>query len=250
MKSNVTGAAGVMKLVGAGVVVAALGGLTAVGVLDLAGGLGSALGGARHAIAAPGFQPAVAAKVGVVDLEKLIAGLEEIRVKEQEFQRRGEERQKQLQSAVDERKKIEDEVNLLPPSDPARREKVVKMLELDAVTKARYEGLQNVINLEKGQLFRDSYMKIQEGVRDLAEKEGLDVVFFDDRGLLLPEIASFEELNVRVQNKKILYAGPGVDFTERLIKKMNAEYRAGGGTAPTTTSPTPSPMGAGDGAKR
>ena len=243
MKLNVKGVAG---LVSAGVVVAALGGVTAVGVLDLAGG---AVGGtARHAIAAPGFQPAMAAKVGVVDLEKLIAGLEEIRVKEQEFQSRGEERQKQLQSAVDERKKIEDEVNLLPPNDPARREKVVKMLELDAVTKARYEGLQNVINIEKGQLFRDSYMKIQAGVKDLAEKEGLDVVFFDDRGLLLPEIATFEELNVRVQNKKILYAGPGVDFTERLIKKMNAEYRAGGGASPV--SPTPSPMGAGDGAKK
>ncbi len=89
------------------------------------------------------------------------------------------------------------------------------------------------VDLEKSLLWRDLFISVQNGARELCEIEGYDIVMVDDSQqelMVNPEAQISREGQVTQQmtSRRILYAGSAIDITDELIKRMNNEFAAGG----------------------
>jgi Skp family chaperone for outer membrane proteins len=175
----------------------------------------------------PGPAPApVQAKSGVavVNLERLMEKLDEVKALNDELKISFDERQKQLTELSERVKSLEAEVKLLPAEDKGRRLKYAEYLETLQIANARKEIYQRLIDLDKGDLIRRMYNKMQQSVGAFAAKEGFEMVVLDDRGIELPEQGTQDQMNAAIQAKRVLFAADALDVTDRVANWMNTEY--------------------------
>lgn len=168
--------------------------------------------------------------LGMVDMEKLINGLTELADRNAEIRTRGEVYEKELAELKKTMDSLESQLKVtIPKSDTQARTKAMADLYM---TKANFEAKRNayqqLLDLENGDILRDVYAKCSAAVAAFAQREGLDLVIFDDRSIDLPPRASMKEYESIIQSKRILFAESRLDITQRLITVMNNEYASGG----------------------
>ena len=174
-------------------------------------------------------QPAAArpapATVAVVDIVKLISGLKEYSTRQDQAKARNDERQKQINELADQidalKKAAEQTTDVAK-----RRELFLQSVELNAQTRARKEGLQQLIFIENGQTVREVYNKAMAAASKLAAQNGYDLVLMDDRAIELPENASEGEIQAIIQVKRMLHVDARLDVTAQLLQLMNTEWEA------------------------
>lgn len=165
--------------------------------------------------------------IAVVDMVKLTSGLTKAGVLDAQRRARGVERQKSLDEMASQIEQMKSEMKLLPKTaEKEQRELYVKITELEQTTKARLDALQRVTNFENGDIMRELYMDTQKAAAAYAQKNGIDMVLLDDRAMEVPERATADQMNMVIQNKRILYAGAALDITAALTQEMNNEYQA------------------------
>lgn len=203
--------------------------ITTVAVLAAAGGafLMTQTAGARG-----NFQAPAPVTIASVDLAKLINGLQELKVRNEAQAARG----KEMQSKLDDMKRqilaIEEQLKPeggIPKTDVrARMTKFSEKLELESLMKARREAYMQMVDFDTGDLIRDLYAKVQVAVDELAKREGYDIVILDDRSISIPNPAGMDSVNEVIGKKRLLYARPGIDVTDKVMQAMNAAYEVGG----------------------
>jgi Skp family chaperone for outer membrane proteins len=191
---------------------------------------------------APAPAPAV---VATIDIERLMNNLQESKDRNDLVQSRGADLQRRLNEAADQIKaKREDlESGAIPKSDYNRRNEVIReIFEADALRRARLETYQSQHDIERGDVVHEIFDKVLAAATDLAKKEGYDLVLMDDRAISFPPLGSgtFNQVSPILSSKRVIYAAPEMDITDRLITIMNNQYNAGKGATPPP-APAPAP---------
>lgn len=187
---------------------------------------------ALAAVAAVGFTARLAApqtKVAVVDLAKVIEGLDQQQALNGEFQTWINQQNAQLaQFDTDIQSKV-DELNLLPEEDSQRREILYEIRLLEATGNARKQFVQQEIEVRRGKIWKDLYIKMRDAVNTIATQEGWDVVLQTDHTLTL-EMAGFppnppgSAIEQFILDRDVLFASDRADITNTVITYMNNEF--------------------------
>ncbi|MEK6701862.1 MAG: OmpH family outer membrane protein [Planctomycetota bacterium] len=167
--------------------------------------------------------------IGIVDLERLIGGLNEVTDQNKENGNRA----KVLQGQIDELKKKADaaqaELDVAAKNDPKRLEKRFAVEELMLRLEAARKGFSAVMSIEKGTYAQQLYGRILAAVDALAKTQGLDLILLDDRSLTFPPDAQDlpeQTVNNIIQSKRVLFASASVDVTSQLVTLMNNQHAA------------------------
>lgn len=200
-----------------------------VGIVAICGaaGLCGLLAGNRSASASAGVASsrASATAVAIVDLERVMLGLEEKAKRESDMKGRIAT----FQTTMDDLKKtlegLTKQLELTPVENvAARREIKQKQIETAALADARKQALQTLISIETGEILRAMYTKINDAVDRIAEKDGWDMVLLDNRSIKMPETVTDREINFIIQSRTVLHAANSIDITDEVITLMNNEY--------------------------
>jgi Skp family chaperone for outer membrane proteins len=180
---------------------------------------------ARPAESAPAPTPAT---IAVVEIARLMNGLDELKERNEVGKARGVDLEKKLNEVRQTIKDIENELEtVIPKTDTKRRtQRMADKFEAENLLKARFQAYQQILDIENGDIIREIYAKATVAIDDFAKKNGYDLVLLDDRGMILPEISGQDRLKAVIENKRILFAKPELDITERIIVIMNNEFAA------------------------
>ncbi len=185
----------------------------------------------RARSAAPGVAGAPPTAVAVVNMERLFDSLNELKVRNQSLDAEGQAYTAQMKELDAKVKSLEADLKeKIPATERQKRaEKSAELAEARGILKVRMDLAQGIMERKSNDVIRDMYDKTSKAIKDFAEREGFDLVLLDDRSLDLPEGGTSVNLNKAILDKRILFAKPALDVTDRLISQMNAEYTSGGG---------------------
>ena len=122
-----------------------------------------------------------------------------------------------------------------------RRRREIAMLEAELQWFLESEGqkVEQGLSISLRSIFDD----IQAVVREIALEKGIDVVVAGDR-LPADTPASPAQVRQHILLQKVLYWSPGVDLTDDVVARLNARYKASGGSRSTPGTPgEPGPPG-------
>ena len=165
--------------------------------------------------------------IALVDVEKALNKLTELEDLNKKLADRVAVRQKNLDSLRTQIDDLNGKLDLLADNDEEnRRELRAQIYELSETATARTKVYQSLINIEKGEIIRPLYAKLRDAVKETAQRQGYDIVLFDDRTISVPADTD-AKVNMAIQQKRILYADDSVDITDQIIMLMNNKYAAG-----------------------
>ena len=165
--------------------------------------------------------------VGLVNVERALNELDELVALNQSLEARAIDRQEKVSALQKENEDLQAELELLPTNAKERQREIrARMFELNETIKARFNAYQTLIDIEKGEIIAPLYTKLLATVQEVAEKEGYELVLFDDRALQIPNGVQ-SVINEAIQRKSVLYAGDRLDITDQVVLMMNNKYQAG-----------------------
>ncbi len=168
------------------------------------------------------------ARIAVADVQRVMNSLEEVQLRQAQYQEQVRQRQANIEQQQRRYQGMETRLREENMPEDDRRNMLIEMFELGASIEARTRMTQELIDLEQGQLFREFYEKIIDRVSQFAEREGFDMVVFDDSRLGIPRDAGRGTVQQAIRARGVLYRRDSMDVTDRIIAEMNAAFQAGG----------------------
>ncbi|MDX9911803.1 MAG: OmpH family outer membrane protein [Phycisphaerales bacterium] len=166
--------------------------------------------------------------VAVINVVKLIEGLEEYKALNTALSDQRKESQKKLDAMEADLKKIGDELEVLGNGDRNRRRQLAAQgIELQGAYQGAGQGLQRWLDLGQGDIAKTLYDKALIAVERVATREGYDIVLFDDRPVTVPLDLTDREVNGIIRSKRVLFASARSEITDLVIAEMNNAYKAG-----------------------
>jgi len=168
--------------------------------------------------------PAQATAVATVDIVEIIDKLEERKVRESELEARKEARQIQINEVTDQLKIMQADLAALDRSTDEYKDKIREAMEMQAVAKARGEALNQILSIDRGNVTREMYNKVSDAISRIADREGYDIVLFDDSLFPVMEDAPFNDVYRSIISKSVLYHHNTTDITMQVYTLMNNEF--------------------------
>lgn len=175
---------------------------------------------------ATAVQSASPTAISVVNLSKLLEGLDERKFLEADLNKEIDLRQAELNGIVDEIKLMQEDIKLLVEGDPKTIQMIRDFRLKQVQAKALSQFVQEQLSYEKGKMLATIYKKIQNAVCDIVTRDGWDIVMIDDSGPDLPELATEQQMNQLILSRRILCSAKGVDITEHVKTLMNNQFNA------------------------
>lgn len=196
-----------------------------VGIVGLVG-VGTGVVAATNYMAAP----PKGATIAVVDLEKLINGLNEKAAKAAEFQKAFDVKKAELEvlkTRIDEKTVA---LNNMPPG--SARSKAAEELR-DMMIRGEMEAqiASRKLDGQQADLFHELYMKVDEAIRQIAVQNEYHMVLVSDEAVKVPK-GNSETVLRGITMKRMLFVHDELDITKLVIEQMNNSFAAGGGKAP------------------
>lgn len=183
------------------------------------------------------FAPPSPPVVGLVDLERLINNLTELKAQNDKIEAKTTDRNKELRDLENELKAKQKTIDEVPKENVNERIRLVAdYIERSAYAKTRRDVLQQINNLERGEIVRSLYIKMLTTLEQFAANNNYDLVMMDDRTIELPLGGTNEDYNTIVRNKRVLFASRKMDITDEIITIMNNAYAAGASPTPSSKS--------------
>ena len=164
--------------------------------------------------------------VAVVDLAKLLDGLDERGFMEQDLNKEIEKRQSELDQTTGELKRMEEDIKILADDDPNKIERVRDLRLKEVEARALKQFVQEQLSIEKGRMLVTLYNKVQLAVCDIAARDGWDLVLIDDSTLDLPEMATEQQMLQLILSRRVLCATDGINITDEVRTLMNNQFNA------------------------
>lgn len=168
-------------------------------------------------------------RVAVVDPLSVINGLDELPVRNQQWQSQVAEAQAGLDNLAREADAIQAELEELNLPEDQAIQKRLKLMTLEGTANAQLQGTEAFLDSERGRVLGTLYRKVLAECERIAKAEGYDAVFINDTSVLPPERGSYAMVQNAIQTRRLVYFNPQVDITERVIREMNASFQAGAG---------------------
>lgn len=168
--------------------------------------------------------PAQPTAVATVDIVTIFDQLNELKDLESTLEERRVTSQNALEEVNNRLKNISADLEMMARGTEEHKEKVREAMELQAVYKARSEALNQILSIERGSMTRDLYNKVSDAIKRISEREGYDVVLFDDSTFIVPENAAYQDVYRAIVTRSLMYRHDGVDITGQVVSLMNSEY--------------------------
>jgi len=142
-------------------------------------------------------------KVGYVDLAKAFDGYERTKASDTELEKKGKQKEAELEGRVNELKKLREHLELL---NDASRE--AKLREIEAKTDELKRFRANAareLRRERDEVARSILQEVHQIVADYAKANGFSMI---------------------LDERQILYGQPGDDVTDAVLKQLNSRYNA------------------------
>jgi Skp family chaperone for outer membrane proteins len=187
----------------------------------------AALGLTAYATAVATRPPAQPTAVATVDVVRVLEGLNEKTTLEAQLRAGLDARRAQLDQLSRELETLKGDLEAQKQNTPEYRDKVRQAIELSAQGEARRNVLERIISVEKAEMLRNLYTKIEAAVAKVSEQSGYDVVLLDDSSFPLPQgDVSDRDIERAILTRSVVYTHPTSDITSQVITLMNNEYRA------------------------
>jgi len=171
--------------------------------------------------------PAQPTAIATVDLPAILDGLEEKNLHEAELQAVIADSQAKLDDLAERLVRIQEDLETtIKQGTPEWRAKFGEGLELQQQAEVRRKVLTQTISIQRGESLRALYLKIEGGIKSIAEREGYDIVLLDDSKFPLPQGIADNNMERAILSKSVLYAHESVDITQEVINLVNNEFRA------------------------
>lgn len=166
--------------------------------------------------------------VAVVDPDRILGKLNELKDRDAALKARGEALQQDVNKLNVELEGIQADLKLSTPGTPAWRDLRAREIELEARGKARVQSLQQILDLERGEVMKAMYEKIVAATAEYAAREGWEIVVLDDRAMInLPGEGTFRDMGGMIRQKKMIYVAPRVDISDPVATYMNNAFVPG-----------------------
>lgn len=142
---------------------------------------------------------------------------EEISQLEQRLQQEDQARRQRLEQKQAELDRINQE-------DPTYNERAREMLTMTIDYKNWRDVKQADMTREIGLWSARCYREIRDATGAVAKERGVDVVLFAEE--FRPESFEPQAIRAEIEKVEVIYANPAIDFTQAVIEKLNADYRA------------------------
>ncbi len=168
--------------------------------------------------------PAQPTTVATVDIVTIFDQLTELKDLEAKLEQRRTSSQADLEEVNTRLKTISADLEAMTRGTEDYKNKVKDAMELQAVLKARSEALNQILSIERGSMTRDLYNKVSDALSRISEREGYDVVLFDDSTFIVPENAAYQDVYRAIVTRSLMYRHDSVDITGQVVSLMNSEY--------------------------
>lgn len=162
---------------------------------------------------------------------------EEMKGKQDALQKENEKRRGQIDSE-------QNTVDHMDVNDPTFQTRARELLRMQIEYKNWFDLMQADLARETGVWTIKIYKEILDGVKDLAEKEGFELVLYRDE--FVPTTYAVDQVREQIRARKVLFAAGSTDITQQIIQKLNDTYRAQPRqpmlqVTPISVTPTPAP---------
>ena len=165
--------------------------------------------------------------IALIDIDRISVEMEEFKVPSEAFQAKINDRHEELQSIRTRMESLAEEFDLIPDTDQnARIAKNTQIIVLDSEFKTKQQIFESASNLDRAQLFKQMFDRIEAGAAQLAARDGIDIMLVDDRVFVLSD-TNITAQNNALESKKILFASGAVDLTDELLTMLNNDFNAG-----------------------
>lgn len=168
--------------------------------------------------------PAQPTAVATVDIVTIFDQLTELKDLEAKLEQRRTSSQADLEEVNTRLKTISADLEAMTRGTEDYKNKVKDAMELQAVLKARSEALNQILSIERGSMTRDLYNKVSDAISRISDREGYDVVLFDDSTFIVPENAAYQDVYRAIVTRSLMYRHDSVDITNQVVSLMNSEY--------------------------
>lgn len=199
-----------------------------------------ALGLAAAALAAAAMLPDRPAKVASVDIERIFVQLDEQRSIEADIKKLGESMVAEKDRLSRELQDLNAELESYKAGTAPYNETLKKVEAAIGAMSAQDQFGQLKVEAERATAMRTLYGRVKEATAAVAKDGGIDYVLINDS---LPPIepAGFVATKQQMAMRRVLFANQGMDMTDAVIARANADFKARGGVAPPPAAPAPAP---------
>ncbi len=161
-------------------------------------------------------------KLGFVDLQRALNEVDEGKSAKSQLEKEFKEKQKQLDAKQDELKRLKADYDkqAVVMSEQAKRDKQAELERKAQETQQLFVQLQSELSRREQEITGGIFEKMRAIVREIAEAEGIGMVF---------------------ERSNVLFAPASSDMTNELIRKYNGRH-AGGGVAPAKATAPAKPV--------
>lgn len=142
-------------------------------------------------------------KVGYVELGKVFDGYARTKRSDAELEKKGKQKEAELEGRVNELKKLREQLELL---NEASRDAKVRDIEAkaDEVKRFRANAARD-LRRERDEVARSILQEVRQAVTDYAKANGFSMIF---------------------EERSVLYGQPGYDVTDAVLQQLNSRYNA------------------------
>ncbi|MAO23001.1 MAG: hypothetical protein CMJ35_02835 [Phycisphaerae bacterium] len=170
--------------------------------------------------------PATPSAVAVVDIVTIFDQLQELTDLEARLEQSKNASQADLDEVANQLKTISADLEVMTRGTAEYKKKVKDAMELQAVLNARREALNQILSIERGNMTRLLYTKVSNAISRISDREGYDIVLFDDSQFIVPEDAPYQDVYRSIVTRSLLHRDDSIDITNQIVSLMNSEYTA------------------------
>jgi Skp family chaperone for outer membrane proteins len=173
-----------------------------------------------HQTLATAAAPTGPSVVATLDLERLFDGLDGRARADADLQAMAEELDAEGVAKRDAIDALKAEMEIYAIGSDKYNEAMEALSLMVLEFEAFMEFGRRKIDVEKALSIKRIYIDIRDGVRNVAQNNGYDVVLVDDSVVQMPS-GSEADVKRNISARRILYANPTIDITDELIQFMN-----------------------------
>lgn len=168
--------------------------------------------------------------VAALDLNEVLSSLVERESREAELKSFIASKQSKLggieQQVQQVKKELEDMQKVLPGGAPEGEAKAEEFVRLQMMLEGETKLSKALIENKQKKMHLDLFNKIVDATRRFAEREGYQIVVSSDAAFRIPLQASEDQVQGAIVNRRIMYAGVGVEISGAVAQMMNNEFKA------------------------
>lgn len=171
---------------------------------------------------------APATAVAVVDVAKIMLGMELVKTESAKLKADFDAKQKSLTGMQDKIKNLAEQVKSAKDGSAEKRALAFDQIKAEAELKMTGELFQRQLNLSQGDLYKQAFLEVSGAIDQVAKQNGYQLVLRNDADVQLPANISGQDMENFIANQRVFYADSSLDITEQVVQLLNNQFKAGG----------------------